>query len=348
VDEKRVKVFGGKGGDGCMAFSRLFANEFAGPDGGDGGNGGHVLFQASLDVNSLSHLPTLIRGNDGSKGLSKLCEGRNADPVVFQVPFGTIFKNEAGEKMADLSSADECVFLAARGGAGGRGNKFFATPENQSPEVAEFGAEGESNTYLIEISTMAHIGLVGFPNAGKSTLLQAISRARPKIAPYPFTTLRPHVGMVMYDDLEQVAVADIPGLISDAHKNRGLGFAFLRHIQRCLCLVYVIDLASADPWAQLQTLYNELDHYDLSLRRRPSIVLGNKMDLKEARDNFEEFKAYIEDDVILIPISAKHGINLKELLSHIRMFYDQESAKLIKKYTESKSSQLEESSWKKV
>lgn len=238
------------------------------------------------------------------------------------MPTGTLIKNEAGKIVADLSTKSSSIFIAARGGAGGKGNAFFASPTNQSPEIAEYGGEGEIKKYGVELASIADFGLVGYPNAGKSTLLRAISRARPKIASYPFTTLRPHVGIVMYDDLEQLSVADIPGIIEDAHKNRGLGIAFLRHIQRCLCLVYVIDVSQPTPWNQLETLRSELNHYNPDLVKRASIILANKIDTVEGQENLEEFKKNVDQDLKVIPLSAKNAFNIVRFLKEIRKIYD--------------------------
>ncbi|ODN05317.1 Mitochondrial ribosome-associated GTPase 2 [Orchesella cincta] len=330
VDRRRVTVQGGKGGDGCVAFTKLWANEFAGPDGGDGGNGGHVMFKASFDVKSLALLTPTIKGHPGENGGGSNCHGKNGEHLVVDVPLGTMFKDdETGEVIADLMSPEASVFIAARGGSGGRGNKFFATPGNQSPEIAEFGAEGETIKYIVEMATIAQFGLVGYPNAGKSTLLRAITRARPKVASYPFTTLRPHVGMVFYDDLEQIAVADIPGVIEDAHRNRGLGIQFLRHIQRCVCLLYVIDLSTSNPtpFEILETLKEEIRHYDATMLNRPSMIVANKLDLPEAKANFQDFKSSVGDSMPIIPVSAKFGFNLKDLLIELRKIYDTKQAK---------------------
>nr|CAG4652031.1 EOG090X0ACU [Triops cancriformis] len=320
VDWKQMRVKGGKGGDGCVSFMRLFAKPNGGPDGGSGGNGGHILFKATTNMTSLERLGSVIEGKNGEKGGNRDCHGKNADHTIFNVPVGTMFKNSRGEVVADLCE-DGAIFVAARGGAGGKGNHYFVTDIEQAPEIAEYGAEGEEVSYIVEIRTVAHVGLVGFPNAGKSTLLRAISRARPKVAPYPFTTLQPHLGMVKYEDYEQVAVADIPGIIPGAHKNRGLGIQFLKHIEKCLCLLYVIDMAQASPWDQVENLQFELGQYSKELVERPSAIVANKMDLPEAQDNYGEFVKRMEGFQVF-PISGHYRTKLEPLLKYIRQMYD--------------------------
>ncbi|XP_067651181.1 mitochondrial ribosome-associated GTPase 2-like [Haliotis asinina] len=319
VDFRKVEVIGGDGGHGCVAFTSLPRKEWAGPDGGDGGNGGHVVFKASTNRKSLADLDPVIRAEGGVKGHARHCHGKNAEHLMVEVPVGTVVKDEDGKILSSLEASGE-YFVAARGGAGGHGNNVFLSNENRAPAYAESGAQGQRRVLLVELKTMAHAGLIGFPNAGKSTLLRAISRARPKVASYPFTTLNPHVGMVMYDDFEQIAVADIPGLISGAHLNRGLGISFLRHIQRCTCLLYVLDLSVDEPWTQLHDLQFELDKYEEGLSRRPCAVVANKVDLPGANKNLQA----LQDQVTLpiFPVSARERVGIKPLLIHLRELYD--------------------------
>ncbi|CAC5396703.1 obgE [Mytilus coruscus] len=324
VDFKKVKVTGGTGGNGVMCFTSEKNKEFCGPDGGDGGNGGHVVLKASKDIRSLNHLKTVINGNTGVKGRSKNCHGKNAEHLYVKVPQGTIVRNEEGKMLTSLDEEHD-YYIAARGGSGGRGNRFFLTDTNTAPAKAELGAEGESRQLMLELRIMANAGLIGFPNAGKSTLLRAISRAKPKVSPIPFTTMNPHIGMVGYDDYVQIAVADIPGLIKDAHKNRGLGISFLRHIERCACLLYVIDLSVSEPWTQLNDLKHELDQYKPGLSARPHAVIGNKIDLPGAKDNLRELTLAI--NLPVYPVAAKHRIGIDSLLTHLRYMYDKYGAK---------------------
>ncbi|XP_037076745.1 mitochondrial ribosome-associated GTPase 2-like isoform X2 [Pollicipes pollicipes] len=321
VDWRRLRVTGGHGGNGCVSLARVYRNPRAGPDGGDGGAGGHVIFQASTNVKGLGHLSSVLTAEPGEKGFQNDCHGKTAPHLIVQVPVGTMFQSDDGQLRASLE-VEGAMFVAARGGAGGRGNKYFATDTNQTPRFAELGAPGESFAYAAELRTMADIGLIGFPNAGKSTLLRAISRARPKVAAYPFTTLQPYVGMVEYSDYVQLAVADIPGLIRDAHKNRGLGVAFLRHVQRCTCLLYVLDV-SCRPAEQLRVLQHELDMFQPGLARRPHALVANKCDLPGAEDNLEELREAV--DMRVLPISAKMGTNVTELLCYLRTLHDEHS-----------------------
>jgi len=323
IDFKRIRASGGSGGNGCRSFMHLFANEFAGPDGGDGGNGGDVLFEADNNLTSLNGVKPLYSGENGARGRSRHCFGRNARPTVIKVPIGTFFRNEEGQIIADLKNSGD-VFVAARGGLGGKGNHFFMTNDNKAPTEWQEGSKGEEKLMYAELRIIAHIGMVGFPNVGKSTLLRSISRARPKVAEYPFTTLYPHVGVIEYKDYEQVFVADIPGLIPGAHLNRGLGCSFLRHIERCGCLLYVIDLSATEPWTQLDTLRYELEQYQPGLSGRPHIIVANKLDLPTSARNLEELRARFQDSC-LIALSAKEKTNVDALIKQLRVMYDKHS-----------------------
>merc|ERR1712227_882195 len=235
---------------------------------------------------------------------------------------GTLIRNKNGELVGDLD-IEGSTFLAARGGSGGKGNSHFRTAVRQAPEIAEVGADGEKFSYTLELRTMADVGLIGFPNAGKSTLLTAISRARPKIASYPFTTLNPHLGIVFYSDLSQLAVADLPGLIPGAHRNHGLGHDFLRHIQRCSVLVFVIDMGQEEPWEQFEQLRYELDMYQPGLSSRPAAVLANKIDLEDSDEKLEILREVINSpELEIIPVSGKNGINLANMLVRIKHLHD--------------------------
>ncbi|ESO85069.1 hypothetical protein LOTGIDRAFT_168090 [Lottia gigantea] len=320
IDYCKTKVIGGAGGNGCMSLSRVDKNEFAGPDGGNGGNGGHVIFQASTNVKSLSHLWPIMKGKNGKKGANRCCHGKNAPHTYIQVPLGTVLKSETGETLCYLDNLDG-YFIAGRGGAGGKGNAFFASSTFTTPRIAENGAKGEERVVHVAMNTMAYAGLIGFPNAGKSTLLRAISRARPKVAEYAFTTLNPHIGMVIYDDQKQISVADIPGLIEGSHENRGLGIDFLRHIDRCSCLLFVIDLSREEPWTQLDLLKYELEQYQKGLSKRSHAVIGNKIDIPGAEDNLVSLREHV--NLPVIGISGKYEIGIDELLTHLREMYDE-------------------------
>ncbi|KAL1490631.1 hypothetical protein ABEB36_013292 [Hypothenemus hampei] len=320
VDTKRLRAVGGKGGDGCISFLQLWSNEQAGPDGGDGGYGGHVIFQVSKDIKDLHLLPTVAKALDGEKGMNKDCNGKNAEHLMIKVPIGTVIRNSEGKVIGDLSR-DGLMFIAARGGSGGKGNHFFTTDTQQAPQICEFGADGEDLEYIVEVRSMAHIGLIGFPNSGKSTLLRSISRARPKVAPYPFTTLRPHIGIVEYEDYEQIAVADLPGLIENSHKNKGLGIQFLKHAERCMALLYVVDASLDDPWIYLDILEKELTEFNFNMKDRIQIIAANKIDLPGAKENAKEIQRR-RPDWLVLPISAMTGENLGTLLREIKRIYD--------------------------
>ena len=324
VDCVDVEVEGGRGGDGSISFLSLFAVEFAGPDGGDGGHGGHVIFEASDQTRDLGHVKRRIMARLGTPGKNKNRHGKDAVHTVIRVPTGTMIRNRDGDLVGDLDVPGS-TFLAARGGSGGKGNSHFRTAVRQAPEIAEVGADGEKFSYTLELRTMADVGLIGFPNAGKSTLLTAISRARPKIASYPFTTLNPHLGIVFYSDLSTLAVADLPGLIPGAHKNHGLGVDFLRHVQRCSVLVYVIDMGQEEPWEQLEQLKYELEMYQKSLSSRPAAVLANKIDLEDSEEKLERLREVVteDSDVEVIPVSGRTGINLSNMLVRIKQLNDQ-------------------------
>lgn len=204
---------------------------------------------------------------------------------------------------------------------GGKGNKFFESNEEKAPQICEYGAKGEDIAYTLELRSMAHLGLIGLPNAGKSTLLRAITRARPRVAPYPFTTLQPHLGVVHYDDYEQISIADLPGLIPGSHLNKGLGIQFLKHAERCSVLLFIIDLSCEEPWEHFEQLRFEISMFSEELLTRPQVIVGNKIDVPEALINLESMKEKYSN-IPIIPISAKMGTNLSDLLSNIRLIYD--------------------------
>ena len=323
VDKVKLKIKGGNGGNGCASFRREKFVPKGGPNGGDGGKGGDVILKAVTGEQSLVSLYykrhyTAGRGEHG-QGSDK--HGKTGKNVTLNVPVGTVVKDiESNEIICDLNKAEK-TFVLAHGGLGGRGNKHFVSSVNRVPRICEEGREGEERHVELELKTIADIGLVGYPNAGKSTLLGALSAARPKAAAYPFTTLHPSVGIIEFEDFFRISIADIPGLIEGAHENVGLGHKFLKHIERTKTLLYVIDMAGYDgrnPYEDYLSLKEELELYQEGLSKRPSIIAANKMDLSESVDNLNEFKEKISDDIKIIKISASEEDNLEKLVALLR------------------------------
>ncbi|KAI5705583.1 mitochondrial ribosome-associated GTPase 2 [Diaphorina citri] len=325
LDLVRVKTRGGNGGDGCISLLSLLGTENAGTDGGNGGNGGHVIFQACPNVRDLSLLKAKIEAQPGVDGRKRECHGKSAQHTIIKVPMGTVIKREYDERVVGDLTEEGAMFVAARGGAGGRGNAYFKSDTNQTPMVAEIGGRGECARYIVELKCMADFGLLGLPNAGKSTLLQAISRAKPKVASYPFTTLEPYLGIVHYDDYQQIAVADLPGLIEDSHKNKGLGIKFLKHAERCAALLILVDASLDSPWTQVDMLRTEMYAFSPNMETRRQIIVANKIDEPGAKENVEHMKQYLSQDQV-IGISAKHGINLLTLLLEMKKIHNAQLA----------------------
>ncbi|EDV25513.1 uncharacterized protein TRIADDRAFT_24567, partial [Trichoplax adhaerens] len=313
IDWRRIRIMGGSGGAGCVSFFRAANLPKGGPDGGDGGDGGDVIFQADHGVRTLEPIGNLYKGKNGGRGTSRYRRGHRGENLIVKVPLGTVFKEDS-EIIADLCKQDE-LFVACKGGSGGNGNVSFVTPTNRLPREATEGTPGEERLLEAEMQTIADVGLVGFPNAGKSTLLRALSRAKPAVAAYPFTTRNPHVGVIEYEDYMQIAVADIPGLVVGAHKNVGLGHSFLRHIERCRGLLYVIDAADDELCNQLEALHFELEQYQEGLSARSPAVVANKIDLPQAHENIHRLKQITQLQVIPVSAECKENIpTLKELI----------------------------------
>src|SRR5579884_751405 len=296
IDEARVYVQAGKGGDGAIAFLREKFRPFGGPAGGDGGRGGDVIFEVDEGLTTLLDFkfkPRLV-ARDGEPGRGKQQYGHNGSDLIVRVPPGTIaFDEDSGEPIADLVMP-KARAIVAHGGRGGFGNMHFVSSTRRAPRIATPGEKGEQRWLRLELRLVAEAGLVGLPNAGKSTLLGAVSGARPKIAPYPFTTLTPNLGRVKVSDDEAFSIADIPGLIEGAHQGHGLGIKFLRHIERTRVLLHVVDAAAEDPHGGFEAVMAELGSYDQSLLERPQLVALNKMDLPEAEQAGPELTRRLE------------------------------------------------------
>jgi GTP-binding protein len=317
IDQATIRVKAGDGGKGCVAFRREKFVPKGGPSGGDGGHGGSVWVQASQRLNTLYHLQFQRewKAGRGEHGMGSNCSGQGGHDVTIELPIGSVIRDKAtGELIADLGQDGERV-LIAKGGRGGWGNQHFATATRQAPRFAQDGNEGEERELFIELKLIADVGLVGLPNAGKSTLISVISAAKPKIADYPFTTLIPNLGVVSADDAQTFVVADIPGLIEGAHEGHGLGDQFLRHVERCSVLVHLVDLsANETPEADAVVIARELELYSQTLARKPRIVVGSKTD-SEVPGNSEKLQAYAhERGFEYHQISAVVGDGVKELV----------------------------------
>ncbi len=299
IDESRIYLKAGDGGNGCCSFRREKYIPRGGPDGGDGGKGGDIILEASLRFHTLldQRYHPHYKSQRGQHGKGKNCTGRSGEDLVIHVPVGTLVKDPAtGEVVADLVEEGRQVVLA-KGGKGGRGNAQFATPTLQAPRYTEPGTPGEEKTFQLELKLLADVGLVGFPNAGKSTLISKVSSARPKIADYPFTTLAPNLGMVRWKGGDFV-MADIPGIIEGAHEGVGLGLKFLRHIERTRIILYIIDLSplsGRDPIEEFTILRRELESYSPELITRKQLVLFNKCDMPDTLERAKDAVAFVSD-----------------------------------------------------
>lgn len=328
VDQIRIHAKAGDGGNGCCSFRREKFIPRGGPDGGDGGRGGDIILEASHDTASLVALffEPLVRSGRGAHGKGKDKHGRSAGHTIIKVPVGTLIYRAGQaqsdpveeEPIADLAESGQ-QFLLCKGGDGGKGNTHFKSSTNRVPRQCTKGYPGEEGWFVLELRTIADIGLVGYPNAGKSTLLGKISAAHPKTAPYPFTTLHPLVGVVDLPNYRRATVADIPGLIEGAHENRGLGHEFLRHIVRCKILFYVLDMAGSEgrnPIDDYQSLRKELRLYDPTLIKRPACIIANKMDIAESADNLNAFRARFPK-LQIIAAAIEHSEGIKEIVEVI-------------------------------
>ncbi len=323
VDQARIFVKAGNGGDGVCRFRREKYVPRGGPDGGDGGNGGDVVFMASARVSTLLDFryKRHYEAESGHPGDGQNKHGRTGEDIVIPVPIGTLIKDEATQTLIGDLTADGQRIVAAAGGRGGRGNSHFATPTNRAPQQFETGTPGEERWLILELKLLADVGLVGFPNAGKSTLIASISAARPEIASYPFTTLRPNLGVVRSEDEDSFVVADIPGLIEGAHQGKGLGFQFLRHIHRTAFLLFLIDISEwiqEDPVSSFLILRKELETYDSSMLKRPFAVVATKVDSQGQGENLMKLREYCEQHLWpFFPISAVTREGLSDLLTFL-------------------------------
>ena len=321
IDQVEVLVRSGKGGDGSMSMRREALVQFGGPDGGDGGRGGDVVFKASEHINSLLSLyyDPKCYAQDGGPGQGQKMYGKRGKDLVVPVPLGTeVYDADTGLLVADITEPGQSV-VVAKGGAGGFGNVHFKSSVNQAPTEHTPGGAGEERRLRLELKTIADAGLLGFPNAGKSSLLAVLSSATPKIASYPFTTLNPIVGTVVYDDWAKIAIADVPGIIEGAAKGVGLGLAFLRHLERSKVLVYVIDMAGTDnrePWRDYEVLKKEIEEYSIELAGRPAVVVANKMDSDVAKENLPRFVK--ETGVTPVAVSCESREGLDEFREALR------------------------------
>ncbi len=321
IDQARITVWAGNGGNGCVSFRREKFVPRGGPNGGDGGRGGDVVLRVERNLNTLLHIHNrrLIRAENGHHGMGSNKTGAGASAMVIRVPPGTIVRDfETGEVLGDLlEDGDELV--VAGGGRGGRGNARFSSPTNRAPRTAEEGVPGEKRELELELKLLADVGLVGLPNAGKSTLLARLSAARPKVAEYPFTTLEPHLGVVQApdDDYRTLVMADIPGLIEGAHQGAGLGVQFLRHVERCRVLAHLVDLSSEDSVAdRVDTIRGELAAFATPLDGRPWVLVGTKVEAVAERtaSEAELNRVAAEYEVPALTISAVTGDGLRRLL----------------------------------
>lgn len=319
VDSCEVDVVAGKGGNGAIAFRREKFVPFGGPSGGDGGRGGNVVFAADEGLSTLLDLTyaRAIRAPHGEQGHGKDMYGRGGEDFVVRVPVGTqVYDRESGELLFDVDKPDTRV-VVAKGGRGGRGNIHFATPYDRAPRRAEPGEPGEEKKLRLELKVMADVGLLGFPNVGKSTFIRAVSRAQPKVADYPFTTLTPHLGVVRIGDEATMVVADIPGLIPGAAEGAGLGHRFLKHVERTRALLHLVTLdfgEDRDPLADYDALMKELARFDPELAKRPQIVAMSKADLPEVREAYELVKKrFAKRKIDLHLVSAATGEGVREL-----------------------------------
>ena len=320
IDEAKIYVKAGDGGRGCVSFRREKYVPRGGPDGGDGGNGADVILIARRNMSSLldHRYQQRYKAKRGVHGKGKDQHGKNAEDLFIPVPMGTMIKDfESGAFYGDLTEEGQTL-VVAKGGRGGKGNARFVTPTNQAPKEAQPGTPGQEKTLKLELKLLADVGLLGFPNAGKSTLISRVSAARPKIADYPFTTLVPNLGVVSYGDGATFILADIPGLIEGAHEGAGLGIQFLRHIERTKILVHLLDLSpmtQRDPIEDYAAMNRELNSYNEELSKTPQIVALNKIDITEAREILETIEKHFSDlGIKTFPISSATGEGTKELV----------------------------------
>ncbi len=317
IDQAEIYVSSGKGGDGIVHFRREKYVPHGGPDGGDGGKGGDVIFQVTSHINTLANFRHKRRyvADDGKRGGRNNRYGKSADDLIIKVPAGTlIYDEDDDELLGDLTEEGQELVIC-EGGRGGRGNTHFKNSRHQTPRTAEKGEPPVSKNIRLELKLIADIGLIGVPNAGKSTLLTALTNARPKIAAYPFTTLIPNLGVAKFDDFESVVLADIPGLIEGASEGVGLGHEFLRHVQRTRVLIHLLDGLSEDPIADFSQINSELSLFDPKLGEKPQIVAFNKMDQPEVAERWEEVKADLEErGYEIMAISALARTDIHKLL----------------------------------
>ena len=323
IDEAKIYVKSGHGGSGCVSFRREKYIPRGGPNGGDGGKGGDVVIRASRSHSTLLDLKFNQHhvAKNGGRGEGSNKTGRNSPDVEVVVPVGTLVKDaETGEILADIT-ADGQKYIVVRGGEGGRGNARFATSTNRAPRYAQEGREGEDKWVELELKLLADVGIIGLPNVGKSTFISRVSASRPKIADYPFTTLKPNLGVVKYGNFETFVIADIPGLVKGAHQGSGLGIKFLRHIERTTFLLHILDISDelqGSPWEDFKSINNELALFSPALIEKPQIVALNKTDLTLTKERMKkEIEIFGKHGIRLFPISAVTGEGIKDLMNEI-------------------------------